>query len=86
MEFRTALTLKPFDTITIPGLGMKVVGAINQTGHDRYQLRLDEKFVESVTVDVVIGNGEQRSPELHDAPRLTHQKDATLGPGPDKKQ
>ncbi|MFJ2662633.1 hypothetical protein [Arthrobacter koreensis] len=68
MEFRSSLTLKPFDVITLPGIGTKTVGSITQTGHDRYQLRLDEKFVESVTIDVRISNGEQRSPERHEGP------------------
>jgi hypothetical protein len=68
MEHRSALTLKAGDLITVPGLGTKTIGAINQVRHDRYQLRLDEKFVESVTADIVITNGEHRSPERHDGP------------------
>ena len=67
-EYRSALTLKPFDTITIPGLGTKLIGAIHQTDPYEYQLRLDKKFVESVTVTVAIGNGDQRSPERRDCP------------------
>jgi hypothetical protein len=66
MEYRSALTLKAGDLITVPGLGTKRIGAINQVSHDRYQLRLDQKFTESVDVDIVITNGEQRSPERHD--------------------
>lgn len=68
MEHRSAITLKPFDVISIPGLGTKIIGAIHQTSHYRYQIRLDEKFTESVTVEVDISNGEQRTPERHDGP------------------
>lgn len=66
MEYRSAITLKPFDTITIPGVGTKVIGAIHQIRDNRYQIRLDEKFVESVSVDIDIDNWEQRPPERHD--------------------
>lgn len=67
MEYRSAITLMTGDVISIPGLGEKHIGAIHQSNHDRYQLRLDEKFVESVTVDVFITNGEHRSPERRDS-------------------
>lgn len=63
MEYRSAITLKAGDLIPVPGLGTKTVGAINQVRHDRYQLRLDEKFAESVDVEIVITTGEHRSPE-----------------------
>lgn len=66
MEHRSALTLKPGDLIDIPGLGTKTIGAVHQIRHDRYQIRLDEKFVESVKIDVVVNDGEPRSPERHD--------------------
>jgi hypothetical protein len=68
MEHRSAVTLKAGDLISIPGLGTKTIGVINQVDHDRYLIRLDEKFAESVDVDIVIANGEHRSPERHDGP------------------
>lgn len=69
MEYRSAITLKPFDTIDIPGIGPKQIGAIDQVDHDRYRIRLDEKFVESVVIDVVTQSApEQRSPERHEGP------------------
>lgn len=68
MEHRSALTLKSGDLISIPGLGTKVIGAIHQVSHDRYQIRLDEKFVESVRIEIVVNDGEHRSPERHDGP------------------
>jgi hypothetical protein len=68
MEHRSAVTLKAGDLISFPGIGTKVIGAVNQVHHDRYEIRLDEKFAESVNVDIVITNGEHRSPERHDGP------------------
>jgi hypothetical protein len=64
-EYRSAITLKAGDVMTLPGVGTKLVGAINQLDFDRYQIRLDEKFVESIVVDVRVQNGEQRTPERH---------------------
>lgn len=63
-EYRSALTLKPGDVITIPGVGTRLIGAVDQIDFDRYRIRLDEKFVESLYVDIRT-NGEQRTPERH---------------------
>lgn len=68
MEFRSAITLKRGDVITIPGIGARMITAIDQIRHDRYTIKLDEKFKESVEINIVIGNGEHRSPERHDGP------------------
>jgi len=65
-EYCSALTLKRGDVISIPGLGSKLIGAINQVSHDRYSIRLDEKFAPSVDVELVVTDGEPRSPERHD--------------------
>lgn len=68
MELRSAITLKPGDLLSIPGIGTKQIRAIDQVRHDRYRIKLDEKFKESVEISIVIGNGEHRSPERHDGP------------------
>lgn len=46
------VTLACGDVIEIPGIGAKAIGAVTQIRDDRYQLRLDEKYVESIVVDV----------------------------------
>jgi hypothetical protein len=66
MNYRSAITLKHGDVISVPGIGTKIIGAIDQIRHDRYRLRLEEKFVAAVEVDVVISTGEHRSPERPD--------------------
>ncbi|MCI4659718.1 hypothetical protein [Cryobacterium zhongshanensis] len=66
-DHRSALTLKPGDELTIPGIGTKRIGAVNQLDFDRYQIRLDGKFVESVVVEVSVPSGEQRTPERHES-------------------
>lgn len=86
MEYCSALTLKPFDTITIPGLGTKRIGAIHQTGDYEYQLRLDGKFVASVTVDVPIASDEQRSPERHEGPWHVRQQARQPAPDPQRER
>lgn len=69
MEYRSALTLKPFDTIEIPGIGTKQIGAIEQIRENRYRIRLEEKFVESIVIDVLTQSApEQRTPERHEGP------------------
>lgn len=67
-EHCSALTLKRGDVINIPGLGSKLIGVIDQVSHDRYRIRLDEKFAPSVDVELVVTDGESRSPEAHDGP------------------
>jgi hypothetical protein len=64
-EHRSALTLKAGDVLDLPGIGQKVLGAIEQLDFDRYRLRLDQKFVEPVFIEVSVASGEQRTPERH---------------------
>ena len=54
MEHRSALTLKPGDLLDIPGIGTRVVGAINEARPGRYMVRLEAKFEPAITIDVVI--------------------------------
>ncbi|KIA73479.1 hypothetical protein ANMWB30_24060 [Arthrobacter sp. MWB30] len=69
MEHRSAITLKAYDVISIPGIGNRYLLAIHRIRDDRYQLRLDEKFMESITVDVAVSNGGHRSPERQQDPK-----------------
>lgn len=48
-----SVTLKLGDVVSIPSVGDMVVGSITEPRAHRFVVRLDKKFVPSVTIDIM---------------------------------
>lgn len=46
------LLLKQGDVVTIPAIGTKMIGTIMRIREGRYQVRLEEKYVAAIVVDI----------------------------------
>lgn len=59
-----ALTLRPWDQLTIPGLHERTLGSIVELREGRFQLRLEKKYAEAVNADVVTPVAQERHRRL----------------------
>ena len=56
IENADSLDLKVHDTLSVPGFGNALIGYILKVRANRYQIRLDVKFVASFYIEILVTN------------------------------